>query len=211
MLNPMQKDVLTEIVNVDIGKAASLLSDMTGCRVNLCVPEAELISLSDLKKSEAPFLSFFSVGHIVSSSIQFGYDFRGKAFLTFPADQVKILVHACLGEDLPDKLDDGEVKLIDTDFDVLREIANIILNAVVGGFGNLLETKLEYTLPEVELIFVSEADQQILFENEAYILVLHTAFSLADTKIKGIIMIVLSMNSVSQLLGKIDEMLVNAT
>ena len=210
MLNPMQKDVLTEIVNVDIGKAASLLSDMTGCRVNLCVPAAELISPADLKKSDGPLLSFFTVGHIVSSSIQFGYDFRGKAFLTFPADQVKVLVHACLGEALSDELGDGEERLLDTDFDVLKEIANIILNAVVGGFGNLLETKLEYTLPEVELIFVSEADQHILYENEAYILVLHTAFSLADTEIKGIIMIVLSMNSVSQLLSKIDEMLVGA-
>lgn len=211
MLNPMQKDVLTEMVNVYIGKAASLLSDMTGRRVNLCVPEAELISLLDLKRSEKPFLTFFSLGHIVSSSIQFGYDFQGKAFLTFPAEQVKTLVHACLGENLPAETDEAEIKLIDTDFDVLKEIANIILNAVVGGFGNLLETKLEYTLPEIELIFVSESDQQILFENEAYILVLHTAFSLSDTKIKGIIMIVLSMNSVSQLLGKIDEMLVSET
>lgn len=211
MLNPMQKDVLTEIVNVYIGKAASLLSEMTGRRVNLCVPEAELISLSDLKKSDQPFLAFFSLGHIVSSSIRFGYDFQGKAFLTFPVEQVKILVHACLGENLPAENDEAEIKLIDTDFDVLREIANIILNAVVGGFGNLLETKLEYSLPEVELIFVSESDQKILFENEAYILVLHTAFSLSDTTIKGIILIVLSMNSVTQLLHKIDEMLVNET
>jgi chemotaxis protein CheC len=211
MLNPMQKDVLTEIVNVYIGKAASLLSEMTGRRVNLRVPEAELISLSDLKKSERSPFTFFSLGHIVSSSIRFGYDFQGKAFLTFPTEQVKVLVQACLGEPIPADNNEAEMKLMDTDFDVLREIANIILNAIVGGFGNLLETKLEYSLPEVELIFVSESDQQILFENQAYILVLHTAFSLSDTRINGTIMIVLSMNSVSQLLHKIDEMLVDET
>ncbi|MPN53229.1 hypothetical protein SDC9_200893 [bioreactor metagenome] len=101
--------------------------------------------------------------------------------------------------------------LIDTDFDVLREIANIILNSIVGGFGNLLSTKLEYSLPEVELIFISESDQQMLFEKEAYALVLHTNFSLAGTEIQGTIIIVLSMNSVSQLLYKIDEMLVRET
>jgi chemotaxis protein CheC len=211
MLNPMQKDLLTELVNVYVGQAASLLSEMTGRQVNLCVPEAELIMLSNLKRNEKPALSFFSLGHVVSSSIRFGYDFQGKAFLTFPVEQVKILVHACLEDNLPMEYDENEMDLIDTDFDVLREIANIILNSIVGGFGNLLSTKLEYSLPEVELIFISESDQQMLFEKEAYALVLHTNFSLAGTEIQGTIIIVLSMNSVSQLLYKIDEMLVRET
>jgi hypothetical protein len=48
------------MVNVYVGKAASLLSEMTGRRVNLCVPEAELISLLDMKSADKPFLAFFS-------------------------------------------------------------------------------------------------------------------------------------------------------
>ncbi len=46
MLNPMQKDALTEIINVYIGKAASMLSEMVNQRVILSVPEVELIAFT---------------------------------------------------------------------------------------------------------------------------------------------------------------------
>ena len=43
MLTEMQKDVLGEIVNVYIGQAASLLSEMTGQEIRLNVPQVLLL------------------------------------------------------------------------------------------------------------------------------------------------------------------------
>ncbi|PKM78776.1 MAG: chemotaxis protein CheC [Firmicutes bacterium HGW-Firmicutes-15] len=207
MLNSMQKDVLTEMINVYVGRAAGLLSEMVNQRIILSVPKIELITVSSADESSKHFPPIFTPGHIISSSMRFGQSFEGKAFLIFPAEQAKLLVNACLGEDLLVQVDKETLDFIDTDFDVLKEISNVILNAVIGEFGNFLDTKLEYSLPDIELIYVSESEQKILLKENTYILILHTAFWLAETQVKGVIMIALSMNSVTWLIEKIDTLL----
>lgn len=205
MLNPMQKDVLTELVNVYVGQAGSLLSEMVNQKVNLSVPQVELIPVLD---EAYHYPQIFSPGHIISSSIRFGHSFQGKALMVFPSEEAKNLVNACMGEELNTEEDyEHAYSLQDTDFDVLKEISNVILNAIVGEFGNFVETRLEYSLPEIELIYVSEHEQRILMGNDVYILVLHTSFTLEKAKVEGLILIVLSMNSVSWLIRKIDELL----
>lgn len=124
----------------------------------------------------------------------------------FPAEQAKVLANMCLGE-LTEHVDPNDFRLMDTDLDVLQEVSNVLLNAIIGEFGNFLEMKLEYVLPEIELIHVTRSDPQVLLQNEVYILVLHTSFLLADTDVKGIIVIALSMDSISSLLDKIDALL----
>lgn len=208
VLTPMQKDVLTELVNIYIGHAAALLSEMTDQEVELSVPGIELVLTADTKLSSLYDPEVFANGHIISSSLKFGQNFKGKAFLIFPVKQAKYLVSTCLGEEVSDFSDSDERQLLDTDFDVLKEIGNVILNSVISGFGKLLGTYLYYSIPEVELIFVSESDQKEVLHDNSYILILHTTFTLSKTRIKGAIIIALSMNSVSQLLRKIDEMLV---
>ncbi|MDD3270140.1 MAG: chemotaxis protein CheC, partial [Syntrophomonadaceae bacterium] len=42
----MQKDALTEMVNVYVGQAASFLSEMVNQKVILAVPEVELITVN---------------------------------------------------------------------------------------------------------------------------------------------------------------------
>ncbi|HZG84258.1 chemotaxis protein CheC [Paenibacillus sp.] len=206
MLNELQKDVLTELVNVYVGQAAHMLSEMVQQRIVLNIPEVELLSLADMNPSDQRFKVFFSEGHVISSSLKFGREFSGKASLLFPAHQAKLLVSVCLGE-VAEEADEESIRLMDTDLDVLKEISNVILNAIVGEFGNFLGLKLEYTLPDIELVFVSTADQSAIMQNELYVLILHTSFSLAETKVKGVIIIALSMNSIATLLSKIDAVL----
>lgn len=207
MLNPMQKDVLTELVNTYVAEAASLLSEMVNERILLEVPRIDLIALSKFEDIDYENLKFLDSGHIVTSSIKFGHEFSGKAFLVFSDQQAKDLVNVCLGEVITPFTNPDEVKFLDTDFDVLREISNIILNVVIGEFGNFIDLKLEYSLPEIELVFVGETEKQVLIQSDSYILILHTSFLLSSTQVKGVIMIALSMNSISLLLTKIDELL----
>lgn len=207
MLSPMQRDVLTEMVNVYVGQAASFLSEMVNQKVLLSVPEVELINVGEVENPEYSLPAFPLAGHIISSSMRFGHDFKGKAFLVFPAEEAKLLVNACTGEDNNPEQNQTFTDFLDTDFDVLKEISNVILNAIVGEFGNFLDTKLEYSLPDIELLFVSAPEQKSILEKDIYILLLYTTFLLAETKIKGVIMIALSMNSVSWLISKIDELL----
>lgn len=206
LINAMQKDVLTEMMNIYIGQAANLLSEMVNQRIVLSVPEVELIDVKNMDHTKH-LPSIFSPGHIISSSIAFGQKLQGKAFLMFPAEQAKLLVNACLGEDAVKPDNQNFLGFIDTDFDVLKEISNVILNAIIGELSNFLETRVDYSLPDIELIHISESQGKILLRDSTYILLLHTHFLLAETQVKGVILIALSMNSVNWLLDKIDAML----
>ncbi|WP_342573161.1 chemotaxis protein CheC [Paenibacillus sp. FSL R5-0749] len=205
MLNELQKDLLTELVNVYVGQAANMLSEIVDRHIVLNIPDVELISFSDVDRKDRRYNIFFNDGHLFRSSLQFGYEFQGKAFLMFPAEQAKILANMCLGE-LTETIPEN-FRLMDTDLDVLKEVSNVLLNAIIGEFGNFLELKLEYVLPDIELIHGTHSDPEILLQNEVYVLVLHTSFLLAETDVKGIIIIALSMSSISILLDKIDALL----
>lgn len=203
-MTELQKDLLKEYVNVFIGQAASMLSDMANQRVLLSVPEVEIINMSDEKKElERPL---FTHGHIVSSSMKFGHEFSGRALLIFPAQKAKLLVDACMGIETT-SFEESSFDLIDTDFDVLKEISNVILNSVIGEFSNLIGTTVEFSIPDVEVVFVSEDEQKMYLKNNVYMMMLYTSFELAKAQVEGVVIVALGLNSLNKLLGKIDEVL----
>lgn len=207
MLNDLQNDLLKEYTNVFMGKAANMLSEMANQRVLLNVPKIEVLSMKEQGFDAIKTHCLFKSGHIVSSSMNFGHSFSGRALLIFPANKAKSLVDTCLGEVDPSPSKSNATQLADTDFDVLREISNVILNSIIGEFGNMLDVKLEFSLPDVELIFVSEMEQKMYLKNNVYILMFYTAFSLAETKVDGIIVLVLGMDSLNMLISRLDDIL----
>jgi chemotaxis protein CheC len=207
MLNELQIDLLKEYVNVFIGKAASMLSEIANQRVILSVPDIEIISMQHGNNNEIESNMLFHHGHIVSSSMKFGNDFSGRALLIFPANKAKMLVDACMGEFTQLEEDVDPVELADTDFDVLKEISNILLNSVIGEFGNLLGVKLEFSMPDIDLLFVSENEQKMYLENDMHMLMLYTTFMLEKTNVEGVVIVALGMNSLNMVISKIDEVL----
>ena len=204
MMTELQKDLLKEYVNVFIGQAASMLSDMANQRVLLSVPEVEIVNMSDEKGAlDRPL---FSHGHIVSSSMKFGHEFSGRALLIFPAQKAKLLVDACMGM-ASNSIEENSFDLIDTDFDVLKEISNVILNSVIGEFSNLIGTTVEFSIPDVEVVFVSEDEQKMYLKNNVYMMMLYTSFELEKAQVEGVVIVALGLNSLNKLLGKIDEVL----
>lgn len=205
MLDKVQKDLLKEYVNVFIGQSANMLSEMTHQRVLLSVREVSLINIAE--ESDATDRIFFNQGHIVSSSIHFGQVFSGRAHLIFPANKAKILVDACMGVHLEDTGVDFSKELEDTDFDVLKEISNVILNSVVGEFSNLVGAKVVFGIPDVELVFVSEDEQRMNLKNDVYMLMLYTSFMLEDEEIEGVVIIALGLQSLKMIIDKIDQII----
>jgi chemotaxis protein CheC len=203
MISKIQRDALKEYLNISIGDAASLLSEMTNEKISLTVPKVELFSRYEEKKANKRLDIFPNNGHIVSTSLSFGEKINGESKLVFPADKSKRLVGLCTKEKIdPDIEMDG---LTDADFDVIREIGNIILNAILGGLGNLLDTKIEYELPEVEVLFLEELQEQINDNKNTYFLLIFNDFTIGKTTIQGAILIVFNINSISYLFEKIDE------
>ena len=91
--------------------------------------------------------------------------------------------------------------------DVIKEVSNIIFNALIGEFGNLLNLKLGYTTPDIGIVVISSEEGGVDLPEKINILILHTKFTLANTHISGTILVTLSKNAIALLTNKIDEML----
>lgn len=207
MLSLEQEDALKEYMNIFLGQASSLLSEIVDKKVLLTLPNIMLLYL-DQEEDRNRYIgvrpALFN-SHVVSSIIEFGKIFSGNARLLFPKDKAQILAHLCLGEDY-EEAEDGN--LTDVDFDVIREIGNVILNAVLGGIGNLLDIKLEYTFPKVQVCFFPEKEEEIFFGKETHVLIICNTFEIADVQLDGAIVMVFNMESTEELIKKIDEILV---
>lgn len=202
MLSPLQKDALVEILNTHIGKAASSLSEMVNQKVILSVPEIELKDSSDVNFYQFEKEGIFANSEVVMSSIKFGETFKGDANIVFPLANVKVLVDACMGEEHT-----TVGKLTNDDLDVIKELCNVVLNALIGEFGNLLEVRLEYTSPKIDFALISSLEQSGVIPENTYVLILYTSFFLAKSQVRGLILIALTEKSVKLLLDKIDDMI----
>lgn len=202
MLTPSQKDVLAEILNVQLGKSASLLSEMVNQKIILSVPEVDLKKGEDFNLTSLRKSSLFETSDFVVTSVAFGKEFTGNALVIFPDDNANVLVKACLGDE-SGAPDEG---LSSIDADVIKEICNIILNSIVGEFGNLLGRKLEYTSFELGYSIESLDDHRFIPE-DSLVLLLFTSFLLTKSQIRGVILIALSSSSFDMLLVKINNIL----
>lgn len=203
MLTATQEDVMKELYNVFVGEAANLLSEILQKRIYLSVPEVKLLTLNGLNVIEQANLDPILNGTILSTSLKFGNIFSGSAEFVFPTEQIKYVTALCLGEEYT--LEVQESSFDDEDFDVVKEIGNIILNSIMGGMGNILEMKLEYDVPQVILHGAEEYGKTFFDSNESHLLLLYVNFSIDESKVIGLILIKFTLESVEFLLQKVDE------
>ena len=138
-LKDEQRDALTELVNIGVGRAAASLSDLTGERVELSIPRVmlcDLERLNDLVQVEGePFDTLVFQ--------DFTGELSGRAVLAFPrASGMKL--GKLLGnlDSLPNEMD------LDLS-GILMEVGNIVLNGVLGSMANMTGTKLSCAVTEL--------------------------------------------------------------
>ncbi|MCL1696613.1 MULTISPECIES: hypothetical protein [unclassified Lysinibacillus] len=198
-----QEDILKELYNVFVGEAANLLSEILQKRIFLSVPEIKLLGLHELKSGEQEVLNPVINGTVLSTSLRFGNVFSGRADFIFPAEQIKYLTALCLGEEYTEE--NEELSFNDEDFDVVKEIGNIILNSIMGGMGSLMEMKLEYDVPQVILHNAGEFYKTLTSSGDSNVLLLYVSFDIDNSKVLGIILIKFSLESIEFLIRKVDE------
>ena len=127
-LTALQQDALVELINVGFGRAGAALSKLTGHRVQLEVPQITICPTDEMADRLRPFLDneVASVHQIFSGPVE------GDALLVLDQNSASILKELLTGEPaLPLEIDRSARE-------VLTEIGNIVLNACLGTFGNLL-------------------------------------------------------------------------
>lgn len=201
-LSPMQYDILREIFNVGVGKSASLLSEIVNRRIFLNVPHLEL---ADVNESVAGTqLLGLPEGALVVSSLRFKEKLAGVAYLLFPAGKMRQFLNLCQGEDISfyrpqDQLDD-------IDLDILTEVTNIVLNAIMGELGNFLNLEFDYTLPQVRLLARHDFLVELQKKKKLFRLMLCITFKVDETEINGAIIIDMPMDSLYKLVNLLGQL-----
>jgi chemotaxis protein CheC len=139
ILDELEHDALTELVNIGISQAASSLAKMVQEEVLLSVPKVTLMGREDAIR----ILGERESKNLVAVHQIFEGDITGRALLIFPEAKSLELVRAVVGRDLP--IED----IIELEHEALAETGNVILNGCLATMANLLERTLKISLPEV--------------------------------------------------------------
>src|SRR6185503_8976236 len=86
----LERDALTEIMNIGVSRAASSLRKMVGDQVHLSVPSIEVVS----QRRAARLISEREVSELIAVRQDFKGPFSGRALLIFPETHSLELVRA---------------------------------------------------------------------------------------------------------------------
>lgn len=196
-LNQTQQDALIELLNIGFGRAAAALSQLTGHRVLLEVPQVSVHPINDLNLALRSVLDdqVASVHQIFSGPVD------GDALLILNHSAAGMLKELLTNEPpLPLPLDASARE-------VLTEVGNILLNACLGTFGNILQVQVSFSVPHLNLDTLHDVMKSLLVNREGlrYALVVHAGFKLRDAEVKGYLVIVLSVASLDRLIRAVEE------
>ncbi|MDX8382456.1 MAG: chemotaxis protein CheX [Ghiorsea sp.] len=194
IVNEDQRDILAEIVNTGIGRAAAALNDMVGHKIHLNVPVVEVIDEEALRKKwlEADDSPISSV------LMEFDGSFSGNAALVFPPDSASVLVSA-LTDESPVA---GEMDALR--MGTLTEVGNILINGVIGSIGNSLNASMGFSLPTYIEGKLAELINHTQHKNTT-VLVANTTFSIDELKVKGEFILFFELASFKDLLVVINR------
>ena len=91
--------------------------------------------------------------------------------------------------------------------EVITEVGNILLNACLGTFGNLLKVQVSFSVPQLSLESVGAILESLRVDHSGleYALIIHAGFRLRDAEVKGYLVIVLSVASLDRLLQAVEQ------
>ena len=198
-MNPTaeQIDALKELTNIGVGRAAGVLSEMLQTHIHLQVPFIKIFSPQELEEEMEDF------GREQLSSVGLGFrgSFSGTAALVFPPDSASELVAILTGEEV------GSPDLDSVRTGTLSEVGNIVINGVMGSIGNVLEHRLDYSIPS----YSEGTIESLLTSNEpdsgSRVLLAQTHFAVEERLIEGDIYLFFEAGSFDALLDAIDALI----
>jgi chemotaxis protein CheC len=124
----------------------------------------------------------------------------GNALLLLDDDAALLLTNLLTEENVSTTMDAAARE-------VITEVGNIVLNACLGVFGNLLRVQVSFSVPRlhvesVEQIFnsITVADREL-----EYALMIHTRFYVQTENVSGYLVIVLGVTSLDRMLYEVKQ------
>jgi chemotaxis protein CheC len=192
-LTAAQTDSLTELINIGYGRAAGVLSELTGYRISLEVPQVTIHTIEEI----APILARSMASPVASVNQAFSGPVSGSALLLLDEPSAMAMSNLLSDE-----------KNVSPEFDanaqeIITEVGNILLNACLGIFGNLLQIQVTFSVPRLTFEHVTKALEAVSVQSDEtvrYGLMIHTRFHVKTADVTGYLVIVLSVASFDRLL-----------
>src|SRR5688572_24418774 len=140
-LTENQKDALTELINIGYSRAAGALSQLTGHRIRLETPKIAIHPIGEL----TGLLSGVVQGQVASVTQVFSGPVSGNALLLIDDDAALLLTRLLMADDRVSGTLDSAAR------EVITEVGNIVLNACLGAFGNLLKVQVTFSVPRLQV------------------------------------------------------------
>jgi chemotaxis protein CheC len=143
----------------------------------LDVPKVEIYPIEEVASN----LDRFLPGDVASIHQPFDGAIAGDAFLILNYEGAVRLT---------DLLTDGstaQTKLDESSREVLTEVGNILLNACLGMFGNVLRVRVSFSVPSLHLESLESLMDSLREEHEnlQYAIIVYTSFRIKETQVTG--------------------------
>jgi chemotaxis protein CheC len=194
-LTDNQKDALTELINIGYARAAGALSQLTGHRITLEVPKIAVHHIGDM----TGLLQGVVQGEVASINQVFTGPISGNALLLLDDDAALLLTRLLTGEEKTSGELDSAAR------EVITEVGNIVLNACLGVFGNLLKVQVSFSVPRLHVESIEHVFHSITVSDREleYALMIHTRFFVQAENVSGYLVIVLGVTSLDRLLFEV--------
>lgn len=195
-LTEKEKDALTEVLNIGYARAAAALSDLTGHRITLSVPDVTIHRVDRI----TPTLQEVVDGEVTCVNQMFGGPICGNAILLFDKSAALILTELLTNVRPKNLLDQ-------TAQDVVVEVGNILLNACLGSFGNLMSVNIKFTVPQLQVDQVAQVLKSIRIHGDSfdYAMMVRTRFDVRASKLSGFLVILLGVTSLELVLESLKK------
>jgi chemotaxis protein CheC len=197
LLTEKQNDALAELLNIAFARTAASLSELSGHRVLLQAPGVEVVAIDELPATLRNFIK----EEVVSVHQIFSGPVAGDALLILNHEGAARLTDLLCEYRTPSKKLDASAR------EALTEIGNILLNACLGVFGNLLHVQVSFAMPRLHLESLEQLMRSITIgpDELRYAVVVSTSFKTRESAVSGYLAIVLGVPSLERLLRAIEN------
>lgn len=197
LLTEKQSDALAELINIAFARTAAALSTLSGHRVLLDPPTIDIYPIDELPDAVGAFVKdeVATVHQIFTGPVS------GDALLLLNYEGAVLLTDLLCEQHSPSRRLDASAR------EALTEIGNILLNACLGVFGNLLRVQVSFSMPRLHLESLDKLLRSITIgaEELRYSVAVSTAFHVKDSAVSGYLVIVLGVSSLDRLLRAIES------
>ncbi len=140
-INENYIDVLKEIGNVGAGNAMTAIASMLSIKVNMHVPQVQLLEISKLGAVICPEEEV-----VVGIFLEIGSDIQGSMMFMMRMGPAKYLVNRLMGRD-PDYAGD----FTEMDLSALKEIGNIIAGSYLSALATMTNLVITPSIPYISI------------------------------------------------------------